>query len=68
MIAMTIRKIFALATCSSVLLLGVPLGTAGAFQDQNSAPNSQSVSATTQMAPSSYRNGPRPAQVASHHI
>jgi hypothetical protein len=28
MIAITLRKIFALATCSSLLLLGVPLSTA----------------------------------------
>jgi hypothetical protein len=42
MIAITLRKIFALATCSSLLLLGVPLSTAEAFQDQNSQPNQQS--------------------------
>ena len=47
MIAITTLKIVALATCSS-LLLGVPLGTAGAFQDQSSAPNSQSATPQNQ--------------------
>jgi hypothetical protein len=46
MTATTLRKIFALATC--LLLLGVPLGAARAFQDQNSAPNSQSPASQSQ--------------------
>ena len=74
MIAITTRKIVALATCSS-LLLGVPLGTAGAFQDQSSAPNSQSATPQNQSqdqgaqgdgSPQSSDDGSQPADNSSN--
>jgi hypothetical protein len=42
MIANTIRKMFTMAICSTLLVLGIPGGTASAFQDQN-APTAQST-------------------------